>query len=294
LGRIWRLAGLLPLLFAGGCTAAQLVDALTPHSGYRAVTGQAYADGDRHSLDLYLPDKPGASRPVVVFFYGGNWQSGDKAIYRFVGQALASRGFLVVIPDYRIYPASRYPDFLVDAAKAVSWTESHARSYGGDPGQLYLMGHSAGAYIAVMLTLNRHWLARDGLDADKTIKGTIGLAGPYDFLPLTDPALQAIFGPKAQWPATQPIAYARCCAPPLLLLTGDGDETVDPGNTARLASRIRAAGGNVTEKHYAGAGHLKIIGAMASPFRFAAPTLADTLDFLNRSISVQPNRAAAR
>jgi len=288
------MASLLPLFLAVGCTAAGMVDALTPHSGYRAVIGQPYEDGARHSLDLYLPDGPGGLRPVVVFFYGGNWESGDKSIYRFVGQALAARGFLVVIPDYRVYPEARYPDFLADAARSVAWTKTHAPDYGGDPGRIYLMGHSAGAYIAVMLTLDRHWLHQAGLEADGTIKGTVGLSGPYDFMPTTDPTLQTIFGPKAGWHSTQPIAYARGNAAPLLLLTGDDDATVDPGNTARLAARIRADGGKVTEKHYAGIGHLQIIGALAAPLHFVAPTLADTIRFLDPGAPAQPNRAAAK
>jgi acetyl esterase/lipase len=215
---------------------------------------------------------------MVVFFYGGNWQSGDKAIYCFIGQALASRGVVAVIPDYRLYPEARYADFLADAAAAVAWSGGHAAELGGDPTRLYLMGHSAGAYIAAMLALDRRRLG-----GRPKIAGMIGLSGPYDFLPLTDPALRQIFAPENEWSSTQPIFYARGDSPPLLLLTGDDDDTVDPGNTARLASRIRALGGNVTEKHYPGIGHLQIIGAMAAPFHFIAPTLADTIGFVEKS-----------
>jgi acetyl esterase/lipase len=140
------------------------------------------------------------------------------------------------------------------------------------------MGHSAGAYIAAMLALDRRRLG-----GRPKIAGMIGLSGPYDFLPLTDPALQRIFAPKNEWPSTQPIFYARGDAPPLLLLTGDDDDTVGPGNTARLAARIRGLGGDVSEKHYPGVGHLQIIGAMAAPFHFIAPTLADTIGFVEKS-----------
>jgi acetyl esterase/lipase len=273
-----RLAGLLPLLLTNGCSADRIVDSLTPHEGYRLIADRPYGEGPRRKLDVYLPDPPVDHAPMVVFFYGGNWQSGDKAMYRFIGQALASRGVVTVIPDYRLYPEARYADFLADAAAAVAWSGGHAAELGGDPARLYLMGHSAGAYIAAMLALDRRWLG-----ARPKIAGMIGLSGPYDFLPLTDPMLQRIFAPENEWPATQPIFYARGDAPPLLLLTGDDDDTVDPGNTARLASRIRALGGDVTEKHYPGVGHLQIIGAMAAPFHFIAPTLDDAMGFVEKS-----------
>ena len=266
-----RLAGLLPLLLGSGCSADRIVDDLTPHEGYRLIADRPYGEGPRRKLDVYLPDPPAGHAPMVVFFYGGNWQSGDKAIYRFIGQALASRGVVAVIPDYRLYPEARYADFLADAAAAVAWSGDHAAELGGNPARLFLMGHSAGAYIAAMLALGRPKIA-----------GMIGLSGPYDFLPLTDPALRRIFAPENAWPSTQPIFYARGDAPPLLLLTGD-DDTVDPGNTARLAARIRGLGGDVTEKHYPGVGHLQIIGAMAAPFHFIAPTLADTIGFVEKS-----------
>jgi acetyl esterase/lipase len=275
--------GLMPLLLAG-CSAAGIVNALTPRSGYTIVKDQAYGEGPRRRLDVYLPVSPPQSglRPMVVFFYGGSWQEGSKETYLFAGQALASKGFIVVIPDYRLYPEVRYPVFLEDTSQAVRWTIDHAPEFGGDPKRVYLMGHSAGAYIAAMLTVDPRWLHEVGLDPRKNIRAMVGLAGPYDFLPIKDPVIQTIFGAERQWPATQPINHVYRDEPPLLLLVDDGDETVNPGNTVRLAARIRDKGGVVEEKHYPGLSHTKLVGALAAPLRFLAPTLDDSVDFMNR------------
>ena len=113
------------------------------------------------------------------------------------------------------------------------------------------------------------------------LRATVGLAGPYDFLPIVDPVIQIIFGPERQWPATQPINHVDGSEPPMLLLVDDGDQTVNPGNTVRFAARIRNKGGAVKEKHYPGFSHT-LVGALAAPQLFLAPTPDDSVDFMNR------------
>lgn len=101
-----------------------MVNALTPSKTYHAVTDVAYGDSERQRLDVYVPTRAEAAvggMPVVVFFYGGSWQNGDRAEYRFVGEALASQGFLAILPDYRTYPEVTFPAFMDDAASAVRW-----------------------------------------------------------------------------------------------------------------------------------------------------------------------------
>lgn len=88
-----------------------------------------------------------------------------------------------MIPDYRLYPETTYPGFMDDAAAAVVWARAHAAEFGADPQRIFLMGHSAGAHIAMLLTTDRHYLAQHGVDPH-ALAGAIGLAGPYDFLPL--------------------------------------------------------------------------------------------------------------
>jgi acetyl esterase/lipase len=214
-------------------------------------------------------------------------------MYRFVGAALAKRGVVTVVPDYRLYPEARFPAFMEDAAAAVAWTLGHAASFGGDSRHIFFMGHSAGAQIATLLALDTHYLRAAGADPS-TIAGVIGLSGPYDFLPLTSPALKAIFGPEETWPLSQPIDFVTPSAPPMLLATGDSDDTVRPGNTERLAARLRLANVDVVERHYPDLGHELAIGAFASPLAFFAPVRHDVLQFIadHHSMKHRPGCAA--
>ncbi|CAO3440591.1 alpha/beta hydrolase [Azospirillum endophyticum] len=280
-----------PLLLApllGACSGTQLVDALTPRSGYTVATDLPFADppypdAPRLRLDLYRPDRPAPGAPTVVFFYGGNWESGDKGMYRFVAQALTSRGYSVAIPDYRLYPRVRYPEFLRDAAAAVAWVRRHAAEHGVQPGPVAVMGHSAGAYNALMLALDRRWLAERGLDPARDLVAAVGLAGPYDFLPLQSDMLKDLFGPVEQRPDTQPVEHVTAPLPPLFLATGTADDTVLPRNSRNLAARARDAGGAVRMVEYEGMGHVRIVAALAAPLRWLGPVL-DDVDMFLRSL----------
>ena len=267
--------GMVAALGASACSPAGVLNSLAP--ARLVADGVSYGDGPRRKLDVYAP-QGGGPFPVVTFLYGGGWTAGERAMYRFVGGALADRGLVVAIPDYRLYPAVRFPSFLQDCAAAVRWTRDNAGRYGGDAGRQFVMGHSAGAYNAAMLGLDGTWLAEAGM-ARRDLRGVIGVSGPYDFVPDTD-ELRDIFGPADQLPRTQPITYADGRAPPMLLLTGTADTTVKPGNTTRLAARIREKGGSVEERYYDGIGHIEIIGAVGAPLHFLAPTLADSAAFM--------------
>lgn len=242
----------------------------------QAATSIRYAAGPRQTLDVYRP--PGRGAPVIVFIYGGSWQNGEKSTYSFVGNALARHGYLTVIPDYRVFPDVRFPGFLQDAARAVRWARDNAARLGGDVNNIYLAGHSAGAYNAAMLTYDPRWLGAVGL-SPRQIAGFIGLSGPYDFLPLKDKTLVTIFG-GANRPETQPISYASRPVPPSLLLTGTFDTTVEPSNSTRLAAALRAAGNEVTLRRYTGVGHVTILGGFGTPLELLAPVLRDIDAFI--------------
>ncbi|OYX36330.1 MAG: esterase [Caulobacterales bacterium 32-69-10] len=266
----------------GGCSTTGVLNAVEPRAG--AVTRDlAYGEGPRHRLDVYAPRKA-AGAPVVVFFYGGSWDSGSRGDYAFVGKALAGKGYLAVVPDYRLYPEVRYPEFIRDSARAVAWARAHAAEYGGDPARLVLMGHSAGAYNAAMLALDRRWLGEVGMDPRLHIRAMVGLAGPYDFLPLQSETLKAIFGPEAQRPATQPIAYVDGTNPPLWLAHDEGDKLVESANTTRLAAAVRAKGGPVEERYYGGLNHQLMVGVIAFPLRFLAPVLREASAFIDAQV----------
>ncbi len=278
-----RLGALLAMAATlAGCSAIGTLNALEPRGGLTITRDVAYQSGDRGALDIYRPKDTGARTPVVVFIYGGGWDSGRKADYAFAGEALARQGFLTIVPDYRLYPEVRWPAFLEDNAAAVAWAKAHAAEYGGDPDKLVLMGHSAGAYNAVELAVDRRWLGKVGLDPSRDLRGVVGLAGPYDFLPLHSEELKVIFGPEAQRPDTQPINHVDGHEPPLFLATDTADKVVDPGNTTRMATRVRALGGAVEVKEYKGLSHALLMGAVAAPLRFLAPVLADSSDFIRR------------
>ena len=266
-------------MLLAACSPVSILNLTAPRAGVTRSSDIAYAPGPDHVLDVYAPTRRCAGAPVVVFFYGGGWESGSRKTYRFVGASLAAKGVVAVIPDYRLYPAVRFPGFMQDAAEAVAWTRDHVAQYGGDPDRLFLMGHSAGGQIAALLALDGRYLRAAGVDPGD-ITGVVGLAGPYDFLPLRSSTLKAIFGPETDWPRSQPINYVTPAAPPMLLAAGTADDTVDPGNTARLAARLRQDGVAVDEHLYPGLGHKLLIGAFASPLLSFAPVRHDTLRFI--------------
>ena len=245
------------------------------------IRGAAYGPGARHRLDAYPTAAAGSGRrvPVVVFFYGGSWQSGSRGDYRFAADALRARGLLAVVPDYRLYPEVRFPAFVEDAARAVAWVREHAAELGGDPDRIFLMGHSAGAHLAALLALDPRRLAGAGVPRS-AVRGAVGLAGPYDFLPFRGDTFRDLFGPEAGWPETQPIRFAAAAAPPMLLLTGGRDATVRPGNSVRLAARLREHGADAQVKIYPRLGHGTILAALSRPLRFLAPVVRDVEAFV--------------
>lgn len=262
------------------CSGPALVDAVTPRSGYTLTADLPFADDPRLKLDLYRPELPAAGMPAIVFFYGGNWEAGEKEQYRFVAQALAARGFTVAVPNYRLYPAVRYPTFLEDSAAAVAWMRRHGGEHGAPAGPVAVIGHSAGAYNALMLAVDGRWLGARGLDPATDLRAAVGLAGPYDFLPLDSDMLKDLFGPEEQRPDTQPVNHVTRRTPPMLLATGTDDTTVYPRNSRNLSDRVRRLGGTAKMVEYEGVGHIRIIAAFASPLRWMAPVLDDVDHFL--------------
>ncbi len=243
----------------------------------KVAEGQAYGSDRRQMLDIYAPDGAReAARPVVVFFYGGSWNSGTRAGYDFAGHALASRGFVAVVPDYRLVPEIRFPEFIEDGAAAVRWVRQNIASFGGDPDRIVLMGHSAGAYIAAMLATDPQWLGDDR----GAVQGLVGLAGPYDFFPFDTAASIAAFGDWPRGEETQPITYADGSAPPALLLTGEEDTVVKPRNSEALSTTLADAGVGAEMVTYPGVDHIDILVALARPLRGRAPVLEDASRFI--------------
>lgn len=281
-----RISLLLAALFSllTGCSGAgtRIINALTPSDTYTETRDIAYGDGARRKLDVYRPATLAAEAkaPVVIFLYGGSWREGSKDDYRFVADALTTHGIVVVIADYRVFPEVGYPDFVTDTAAAVAWTFREIDRYGGDPRRIFVTGHSAGAYNAAMVAFDPRWLQPYGLKPAQ-LRGFVGLAGPYNFLPIVDEGVQEVF----HWPDTpadsQPINHVARDAIPSLLMAARKDTFVYPTkNTEPMAAKLRRVGADVTVDLHDHVDHITLIGAMARPLRFLAPVEKEFVDFV--------------
>lgn len=277
-------AALVALL--SGCSSTGVLDRLVPSDTYVTPPATvAYGTDVRQKLDVYKPLPANVQgtgpAPLVVFLYGGSWTNGERADYRFVGEALASRGIVAVIADYRVSPAHRYPAFVQDSASAVAWALSHAAEVGADPARVFVMGHSAGGYNAAMVALDARWLRAAGHDP-RQLAGWIGLAGPYEFLPIGDPDVQVAFDWPNTKPDTQPINHVSPQAPRTLLLAAKNDDKVNPTrNTVALAGKLQGAGVNTTLKLLDSLSHVTLVAAMATPLNFLGPVAGEVADFVN-------------
>ncbi len=274
-----------------GCSVTGLFNSLIPESGFEVSRDIAYGQLPRLKLDVYRPVAPTVladrQRPVVVFFYGGAWESGAKADFLFVAEALTSRGYVVVLPDYRLYPQVIFPTYMDDAALAVKWTFDNATRYGGDPDNIFVMGHSAGAQLAALVAFDKTYLKGKGVD-NARLRGMVSLAGPLDFLPLTEPNLFFIF-PEGVRAASQPINFVTGKEPPSLLLHGEADTRVGIHNSRNLAARIRERGGQVEITTYPDMSHVGILLAISAPLRNGKPVLDRIARFIDER-SVAPPR----
>ena len=215
---------------------------------------------------------------MVVFLYGGRWQSGSKELYHLLGDELASRGVVVVVPDYRLYPLVLFPRWVEDAASSVRWTRQNIQRFGGDTSRIFVIGHSSGAHTAAMLALDERYLREVGLSATD-VKGYVSIAGPVDTI-WTDADVQALMGPRDGWTATYPRSHIDGTEQPILLLHGTDDKTVSPRNSVGLAARIRERGGCARAITYRGVGHIGIILALSVPQLTSAPVMNDVLNFV--------------
>lgn len=272
------------LWLCSACSPVSMLNAIIPENGYHRFVDIRYGETSRHKLDIYLSNHSNSEAPkkTVIFFYGGGWDSGDKEDYKFVAEALSSAGFDVVIPDYRLYPDVVFPEFVDDAALAVSWSHKHLAKFGANPNGLFVAGHSAGAHIAALLTLDPHYLKRYQLSPDR-LGGMIGLAGPYDFLPLESDSLKTIFGPENERWRSQPINFVDGKNPPMLLMLGDDDSTVWPKNSRNLATKIREKGGNIELVEFKDYGHVEMVAKLAKPLRGEGRLLQAITEFIHRN-----------
>lgn len=249
---------LLLLLLLTGCAPVDVLNTFVPSDSYSVRKDIAYGKSDRNFLDIYIPKTAAETKDVVIFIHGGSWQVGDKSEYKFVAESFTRRGYMAVVPNYRLAPAVKYPTFVEDTAAAINWVKQNIAQYGGNAQRIFVVGHSAGAYNAVMVFALSKVKIND-------VRGVIGLAGPYDFLPLTDPKLQAIFAPAKPLKTMLPIHYAAKKFPPMLLMTGDKDTDVSPKNTRNFAAKLKQSGNSVQAVYLPEIDHIDIISGFAAP-----------------------------
>lgn len=229
-------------------------------------------------LDVYRPRNASTSAklPVVIFWHGGSWTGGNKERYAFMGAALADMGCVAVIVDYRKYPRVRYPVFAEDGALAVDWVYKEIGAYGGDPDCLFLIGHSAGTHTAAMLAYRHEYLREVKLPAS-SLRGFIGLSGPYDFFPRPD--LRPIFpidDPTRPWCLREVEATKL----PALLLHGRLDYIVSFRISQRFAKALRKAGAPVQLRLFPLMEHFSLVVAYAWPFRLVLGPWRTTRAFI--------------
>ena len=167
-------AAIAALLTCAACAPVNFLNAITPSGSYGLSNDIAYGDHARQKLDVYTANSDTGEKPLIVFIHGGSWNSGDKNIYKFLGQGFTQEGYSVIIPNYRLYPEARFPDFMTDGAEAVKWVD---QAY--PDRDIILIGHSAGAHTALNIALNDVYLMQVGLDRCTKLAGVVGLAGPY-------------------------------------------------------------------------------------------------------------------
>ena len=277
-GRLLRAAFLVVILIMvlglTNCTPLGVVNTLAPDDGFVLERAINYGPEERQKLDIYYPEVSNDRTPVLVFFYGGSWRRGDREKYQFVGQALSSRGYVTVIPDYRLYPDVLFPVFVEDGAASIAWIkENIAESKNG----IVLIGHSAGAHLAALLALDSRYLSRVGV-SDRSISGMVGLAGPYAFEPENFRRFKAIFATAQPPKVSRPVTYARPDAPPLLLLHGTDDSVVLPLHSELLEERVDNLNGRVTRLELEGVNHFDIVLGLSEPFFHLAPELLPSLE----------------
>lgn len=208
-------------LFAASETYAQ--QNVPTDAGYRMIKDIPYTADDeadtyrleRCRLDVYYPEKDGFA--TLIWFHGGGLEGGNKELL----EGFRRQGFAVVSVNYRLFPRCKCPDYIDDAAMAVAWTFEHIADYGGDPDKIFVSGHSAGGYLALMVALAKEYTARYGLDADRIAK-TYPVSGQT----VTHYTIRKERGLPDGIPVIDdyaPITHAGRGGSPMVLICGDRD-----------------------------------------------------------------------
>lgn len=267
------------------------IDSLAgPKSSVEMVREASTGPAAQQRLFVYREREEKGTQPVFIFFHGGAWAHGDPVDYGFIARNIAPEGYVVVLGGYRMNEPGRYPAMLEDTAATIAWVRENIADFGGDPDQLILSGHSAGAYNVMQVTLDTQWLEQAGVPV-AAIKGVVGLAGPYDFHPFDTQRSKDAFESVGAGPESQPVNHARADAPPVLLVHGEEDTTVRIRNSIALAKALKEKGAQVETLYMPGEEHNAPLLALNHPWRRDPAVFDRVIEFMRVSVPVQAERS---
>lgn len=217
---------------------------LVPVPGIKVEKDINFAEDERLKLDVYYSEeKSNDKKPVVIFVHGGSWKSNNKDQFRFIGKNLARRGYIAVLPNYRLVPEHRYPAQIKDIARAFKWTENNIDIYGGNKDNIILSGHSAGGHLAALMGYSDYWQNEFDISKEK-IKSLVLLAGVYKFPDDYEKGADVVkdFVPKEFWEEAQPVSHLDPSDPPTFIIQGLEDTTVSPEQADYLAKSLEKRG----------------------------------------------------
>lgn len=259
-------------MFLVACTPLQFALVNVPSLTYEGKISEdiPYGQFSRQKLDIYVPNIEQATFPVVVFFHGGRWTDGSKEQYKFVAMTLSNMGYVVVIPNTRLYPDVKFPTFVEDAAKSVAWVYKNIANYKGNQ-NLFVSGHSSGAHLGALIIADASYLAAHKLRPN-IVTAFAGISGPYDFVPKA-PDIKDMFGPADNFPNMVVTNFIDGDEPPMLLIYTDEDDTVHPRNLEALRAGIEKSNGSVQSIVYKTGGHAAAVAAFswANPSNLSVP-----------------------
>jgi len=175
----------------------------------------------RHKLDLYVPT--GAKNyPVMIYIHGGAWKSGSKTLYIGLGRTFARHGIGVAVINYRLSPRVKHPGHIEDVAKAFAWVKANVAKHGGDPNNITVMGHSAGAHLAALLALDPTYLKAEKLEPN-AIRGVVAVSGVYQIEPGGELTLPAFGTDAAECRKAAPMTHVKEKHPPFLIAYAEND-----------------------------------------------------------------------
>ena len=229
------------------CALTALEDVAPDSQAVRVVRdvpflADAHYAADKDKLDLYLPvGKSGV--PVVVYYYGGALQQGDKNEEQATARRFSSAGFATVIVNYRLSPSVSHPAHIQDAAASFAWVKQHIAEYGGDPNQIFIVGHSAGGYLAALLATDERYLATHQLTV-RDIRGVVPISAFYwvEREGVAPDRPKTVWGTDRQiWIDASPAHHLRAGLPPMLIMYADGDEPWRRQQNVDMAAAGKAA-----------------------------------------------------